>query len=442
MKNKIIIALIILTSFQLAVLAQTNQDQANNQGITFVKGQSWQQVLTEAKSRHKFIFVDCYATWCVPCKAMEKDVYLVDSVGSFMNANFICVKVQMDRTAKDNDTIKSGYSDAKMLETGYAITAYPTFLFFDENGTAVHRAEGGTDAAGFLQIARNALLQNKQYYTLLNAYNDHTLGYPLMPELAAQSMTMDKKDQGFAIAHDYMHGYLEPLDERAFLSQPNIDFIERYPQMLKPQDRLFQLCYQEGVKVDSALHDKDFAERTVNAVIYKEEIIPKLKAGWDKNAAPDWEKIGASISRQFGQSYVSGNLNQGKCVWYKHIKDGKDYAHYLVLITEPGFRKNGIRSPMEAGFYYNNRACDIFLYDDNKAELNMALAWMDAAIKVAGTNANLADSKASVLYKLGRKNEAVNLEAEAAKLDPKDKDIAETLKKMQTGQKIWPDKMN
>src|SRR5665213_2730421 len=111
------------------------------QGINFEKGQSWQQILAKAKAEHKYIFLDCYATWCGPCKAMDNDVYPVDSVEAFMNAHFISIKVQMDRSPKDNDTVKSRYNDVVMLEKTYAVHAYPTFLFFDENGKAIHRAE-------------------------------------------------------------------------------------------------------------------------------------------------------------------------------------------------------------------------------------------------------------------------------------------------------------
>ena len=50
----------------------TSQD--TTKGIHFVNGLSWQEVLQKAKAENKYIFVDCYATWCGPCKAMDKEV--------------------------------------------------------------------------------------------------------------------------------------------------------------------------------------------------------------------------------------------------------------------------------------------------------------------------------------------------------------------------------
>ena len=67
---------------------QTSSDRQQNpetdtsyHGIKWVTGLSWEQVLTKAKTENKFIFVDCYATWCGPCKVMDKDVYPNDTVG-------------------------------------------------------------------------------------------------------------------------------------------------------------------------------------------------------------------------------------------------------------------------------------------------------------------------------------------------------------------------
>ena len=75
-------------------------------GIRFEKGLSWQQVLEKAKAENKFIFVDCYATWCGPCKQMERDVYPVPQVEELYNDRFISVKMQMDSSKADDEWVK------------------------------------------------------------------------------------------------------------------------------------------------------------------------------------------------------------------------------------------------------------------------------------------------------------------------------------------------
>ena len=76
-------------------------------GIQFQTGLSWQEILTKAKVEHKPIFVDGYATWCEPCKEMDRNVYTSDKVAAFFNAHFISIKVQMDKTPRDSDEVKA-----------------------------------------------------------------------------------------------------------------------------------------------------------------------------------------------------------------------------------------------------------------------------------------------------------------------------------------------
>src|ERR1700743_1441079 len=57
---------------------------AQEKGIHFEPvTERWGEVLKKAKAEHKDIFVDCYATWCAPCKAMDHDIYTNEKVGEF-----------------------------------------------------------------------------------------------------------------------------------------------------------------------------------------------------------------------------------------------------------------------------------------------------------------------------------------------------------------------
>jgi uncharacterized protein YyaL (SSP411 family) len=45
----------------------------------------------------KPIFVDCYTSWCAPCKKMEQTVFVNDTVYKFYNEHFINFKVDMEK---------------------------------------------------------------------------------------------------------------------------------------------------------------------------------------------------------------------------------------------------------------------------------------------------------------------------------------------------------
>ena len=44
------------------------------QGIEFEKG-TFAEVLAKARKENKMVFMDCYTTWCGPCKKLEKAVF-------------------------------------------------------------------------------------------------------------------------------------------------------------------------------------------------------------------------------------------------------------------------------------------------------------------------------------------------------------------------------
>src|SRR5437868_3744890 len=110
------------------------QITTNDSGIHFQHGLSWEQVKIKAKAENKFIFLDCYATWCGPCKWMDLNVYPKDSIGQYMNERFISVKMQMDSSKNDNEEIKSWYASSKKIKNEFEVNAFPTFLFFNHNG--------------------------------------------------------------------------------------------------------------------------------------------------------------------------------------------------------------------------------------------------------------------------------------------------------------------
>ena len=51
------------------------------QGIQFRQG-TLKPMLDQAKKENKLVFVDCYTTWCGPCKWMEANVFPEAKAGS------------------------------------------------------------------------------------------------------------------------------------------------------------------------------------------------------------------------------------------------------------------------------------------------------------------------------------------------------------------------
>jgi len=116
-------------------------------GIYFVKSESLSAVLDAAAAENKFVFVDFYTTWCLPCKLMDEEVFPDKAMGKFFKENFISYKVDAE---KDNGI---------NLATIFNVGAFPTLLFLDEKGRTVERNDGSLGYSALLQMAERAAAQ-------------------------------------------------------------------------------------------------------------------------------------------------------------------------------------------------------------------------------------------------------------------------------------------
>ncbi len=135
----------LLFASLFAVTGGQVMGQETNKGIQFEKeGTLFRQAVQKAMSTGKQIFLDCYTSWCGPCKMMANTIFPQEEVGNFMNPKFVCLKIDMEKG--------EGPELAKKLQ----VSAYPTFVFFTSRGQEIGRFLGGCKADEFIEKVTKA----------------------------------------------------------------------------------------------------------------------------------------------------------------------------------------------------------------------------------------------------------------------------------------------
>lgn len=117
---------------------------ADTTGIQFEHA-AWKAITARAKKENKLIFIDCYTSWCGPCKKMAATVFTQKQVGELFNQHFISCKIDMEA------------GEGKDLSKAFHVGAYPTMLWVNAAGTVVHRVLGFMEADKLMTEAGAAL---------------------------------------------------------------------------------------------------------------------------------------------------------------------------------------------------------------------------------------------------------------------------------------------
>lgn len=120
---------------------------AAHTGIYF-QGLPYEKALEKARKQNKILFVDCYTSWCGPCKIMATQVFPQEKVGDYFNDKFICLKYDIEK------------EEGKVLGESFQITSYPTFLFINADGTLRHKLIGGVSPDELIEKASEAFDEN------------------------------------------------------------------------------------------------------------------------------------------------------------------------------------------------------------------------------------------------------------------------------------------
>ncbi len=297
------------------------------QGINFFEG-SFEEAKLEAQKQEKLIFVDCYTTWCGPCKMMTRDIFPNEAVGKFYNKNFIAMKLDMEKEA------------GMRFGKDYPVSAYPTIYFLDEQGEIIQKVVGAKRVEEFIAVGEGIMKKNDRTEIFASQYEEGNRDFGFILKYTKELNKVGKSSIG--LANSYLKEKPSITDEQKatlLLEAASEADSKLFDQLINMKTHAIKASSEEYYyqKVLAACN------KTIDKAIEYEydellqEGIEKMKTAYPSKASAFEHKSLMKYAKAF-QNYDE---------WAKHAKkyfkkSGKNYETYSTLIADvQGFyRKN------------------------------------------------------------------------------------------------------
>lgn len=233
---------IVLAVFAITAGAQTN----------FNEGKTFQQILDQAKAEGKPVFIDCYTSWCGPCKQMATKVFPQKEAGDYFNSKFVCWKVDMEK------------GEGPELAKKYDVAAYPTFLIVNSDGSLKATQVGSAPLEQFIKTIDGLLNDEK--------------GLPWYQ----QQFKEGNRDEAF------LKDYMQLLGSRYLFNElkqvTNVLLEGKTAQQIVDDQALFDLFITARYDVDDELFLDIYRLRAAVQEKYGDKAVQTLDKTWKQGA--------------------------------------------------------------------------------------------------------------------------------------------------------------
>ncbi|GAC1310240.1 MAG: hypothetical protein NVSMB24_27080 [Mucilaginibacter sp.] len=110
-------------------------------GINFTET-NLAHAIQSAKEQKKLIFIDIYAIWCGPCAMLKFKTFPNRKAGDFFNENFV------------NMSLDGEKGEGLKLFQAYQLTAFPTLIILNSDGTPLLGTVGYMDAKTLIEFGK------------------------------------------------------------------------------------------------------------------------------------------------------------------------------------------------------------------------------------------------------------------------------------------------
>ncbi len=232
-------------------------------------------------------------------------------------------------------------------------------------------------------------------------------------------MADEKKDT--ANANAVANNYIKIMG--SIFEEQNLRFIIHFTR--KTSDAGFEAIINNLSKIDSIM-GKDEAEYRVMKLIEADYITPNLA-----KRKVDWDSLESTIRTRFG------DLGR-ETVWQVQVLNAANQNDWASFgrVAKKWFETYGNKRKWMNAQMINSFAWAAFENTSSETALLAALSMTSAGIQLENIP-NLLDTHANLLFKLGKRDEAIEWSAKAVAAAPDDEEIKNNYEKIKAGVKTW-----
>jgi len=371
------VALLFLVVFSISLYSQES-------GIKFSNDSLLSEALIKSKKEGKLVFIDCYTTWCGPCKRLAKDIFPQKEVGDFYNSHFINLSFDMEK------------GEGLKIRSKYKVQAYPTLLFLNAEGETVHIGIGARDANMFIELGKIAIDDTRNLQSILKKMK--------AGDKSVQTLSLYLQNNNFATDKDILlNEYFNSATDEEKLSKDAWNLFQNYVNDIDNAQFRYILTHR-------ASYEQIYGKKHVANKIMEGFFVYGNKYRDNPQKAASVRSIDPAlyskylIMRDFHEASMNFQSQKGdKGKWDNYITKAKAYQLLDSI------------APMEI-----NDICWV-IYENYKTfndttALKMSKEWEEAAHNALPDNHPINDTYAHILFDLGYVKEAIEHEESAIKV--------------------------
>ncbi|MEI6456201.1 MAG: thioredoxin domain-containing protein [bacterium] len=396
MKNLVFVLTIVLTM-------ALSDGYSQNRSINFNEN-SWSEIQALAKKENKMIFLDAFASWCGPCKWMAANIFTNDTVADYYNKTFICAKIDMEK------------GEGVTLSEKYQVRAYPTLLFIDTAGNMVHKKVGSArKIQDYIDLGIKAQDPEKRLSATLKKYESGSLD-PAFIYLLVGNM-----EEAYMPVDEPLRKYFATLKNEDLVKRENWKIIYRFCDDMNSPEFKYLISHEN----DFINHYTKDSVQSMIYQVYSYELNKLFRTRPFQQAA--WDNLIVQI-KSSGFSGANMVVLDAQLNLLASRRDTTKLIELALKEVNPVYWNDYSK--------LNNVAWQVFTMTKDKSILTRAAEWAKRSVELKDEPSNN-DTYASILFRLGKKDEAIAVEKKAIELAKKMKmpfaNYEEALTKMQSG---------